>query len=836
MTALPIDPLLPEIARHLSEGNALVLVAPPGAGKTTRVPLALLTSPWLGDDRIVLLEPRRLAARAAAARMAATLGEAVGETVGYRIRLERRVSARTRIEVVTEGILTRRLQDDPTLEHVGIVIFDEFHERSLDADLGLAMALDIQRNLRPELRILAMSATLDGAAVSRILGDAPIVESQGREFPVETRYFEGTSREPATIAAAKAVEEVLSGTEGDILVFLPGEREIRAVERSLQDAGLPPGTFVAPLYGALAQTAQDKALKPSAPGHRKVVLATSIAETSLTIEGVRTVIDAGLARVPRFDPVTGLSRLETVRVSRASADQRRGRAGRLGPGLCYRLWPEPETRGLTPRATPEILEADLAPLALELALWGAKDASALAWLDPPPQGALVRARELLARLGALDPDGRATAHGRAMARLPMHPRLAHMALRAKERRLGQEAAAIAALLGERDIVTGPGASRDADLRMRLELLDNPDLRPRLPPGFELRQGALRRAAEAARQTRRMLEIEDRALAPARAGLLVALAYPDRIAGRRPRGGFRLANGRGAVVLEEDPLAREPWLAVAEVSLANPDGRIFLASPIDFAEIESEFEALIESSEEVAWDGQSESVVARRRRRIGALVLADTPWIEAPGSAVTKAMLDGIGTLGLSALPWTAAARNLQARIEFLRALDGTKSSLPNVSDTNLEHGLAEWLTPYLDGVRSRVDLARLDLAGIIANRLDHRQRRRLDAEAPVGLDVPSGRTRALDYSAPDGPVLAVKLQEMFGLAETPCVANGRVPVLLHLLSPAGRPVQATRDLASFWRTGYADVKRDLKGRYPKHPWPDDPAKATPTASVRRPPR
>jgi ATP-dependent helicase HrpB len=833
MTSLPIDPLLPEIARHLRERNALVLVAPPGAGKTTRVPLALLSASWLGDSRILLLEPRRLAARAAAARMAATLGEPVGETVGYRIRLERRVSGRTRIEVVTEGILTRRLQDDSMLEGVGLVIFDEFHERSLDADLGLAMALDIQRNLRPELRILVMSATLDGAAVSRLLDNAPIVESEGREFPVETRYLEGVPRGSATVVVAKAVEQALDETEGDILVFLPGEREIRALERSLQDAIFAPGTFVAPLYGALPQGAQDKALQPSPPGHRKVVLATSIAETSLTIEGVRTVIDAGLARVPRFDPITGLSRLETVRVSRASADQRRGRAGRLGPGLCYRLWPEAETRGLVPRATPEIRDADLTSLALELALWGVKDAEALAWLDPPPQGALAQARDLLRRLDALDSNGRVSAHGRSMARLPMHPRLAHMVLRAKERGLGQEAAALAALLGERDIVTGPSASRDADLRTRLELFGNPDMRRRLPSGYELRQGALKRAVDSARQTCGMLDIDDRSLAPACAGMLAALAYPDRIAARRPQGGFRLANGRGAVVAEEDPLAKEPWLAVAEVSGAIPDGRIFLASPIELDDIEAEFGALIESSEEVAWDSRSESVAARHRRRLGALVLADTPWTDAPDAAVVAAMLDGVRALGLSALPWTAAARSLQARIEFLRALDGENSSWPDVSDANLERGLGDWLGHYLNGVRSSAGLGRLDLARILAGRLDHRQRQCLDAEAPVALDVPSGRTRALDYGAPDGPVLAVKLQEMFGLAETPRVANGRVPVLLHLLSPAGRPMQVTRDLASFWRTGYADVKRDLKGRYPRHPWPDDPATATPTASVQR---
>jgi ATP-dependent helicase HrpB len=833
MTALPIDPLLPDIVARLDEHTALVLVAPPGAGKTTRVPLALLGSPWLAGQRILMLEPRRLAARAAAQRIAHTLGETVGATVGYRIRLERRLGPRTLIEVVTEGILTRRLQGDPGLEGVGLVIFDEFHERSLDADLGLALVRDMQRNLRPELRLLVMSATLDGAAVARLLDNAPVIESEGRAFPVETRHLEAPPRERLAPAVVAAIERAADETEGDILVFLPGEREIRAAERLLHDGGPDQALVVAPLYGALAQSAQDIALAPAPAGRRKVILATSVAETSLTIEGVRTVIDGGYARAPRFDPVTGLTRLETLRVSQASAEQRRGRAGRLGPGICYRLWPEATTRGLPPHAAPEILQADLAPLALELALWGVRDPGDLVWLDPPPPGTFGQAKALLHQLGALDASERVTDHGRAIARLPMHPRLAHMALVAMQRGLGQEAAALAALIEERDILVGPGATRDADLRGRLEFLSDARARRHLPPGCELRQGALRRAAEAARQSRRLLDLPERPLAAHHAGPLAALAYPDRIAQLRPTGGFRLANGRGAVLAEEDPLAREPWLAVAEVSGGSPDGRIFLAAPLTREEIEAAFADLIEEVEEIAWDPRSESVQARRQRRLGALLLDDLPWPGAPPERVAAALLEGIRTLGLGSLPWTPPARNLQARVALLRAQDGPASDWPDFSDRALASTLEAWLLPHLPGKRSRAQLASLDLAEILASRLAYAQRRRLEAEAPTHLEVPSGRRAALDYLAPDGPVLAVKLQELFGLAETPRIARGRVPVLLHLLSPAGRPVQVTRDLASFWRTGYAEVKRDLKGRYPKHPWPDDPTTAMPTARTHR---
>ncbi len=829
MTPLPIDPLLPRIAAELEGHAALVLVAPPGAGKTTRVPLALLAEPWLAGQGILMLEPRRLAARAAAHRMAAVLGETVGETVGYRIRLERRVGPRTRIEVVTEGILARRLQDDPGLEGVGLVIFDEFHERSLASDLGLALTLDLQRNLRPSLRLLVMSATIDGARVAGLLGDAPLLESEGRSFPVETRSLAAPPRERLVPAVAAAAGRALGEGSGDVLVFLPGEREIRAVERLLRESGLGPDVIVTPLYGALPPAAQDAALAPAPPGKRKIVLATSIAETSLTIEGIGAVVDSGLSRAPSFDPASGLSRLETVRVSQAAAEQRRGRAGRLGPGLCYRLWPAAATRGLPPHAAPEILQADLAGLALELALWGCRDPATLAWLDPPPARRLAEARHLLEALGAIDREGHATEHGRALARLPMHPRLAHMALAAKSRGLGQEAAALAALLEERDILAGPGAARDADLRPRLELMAR---KGALPPGCTLNEGALRRAREAARQVRRLLALPERALEPAHAGLLAALAYPERIAKLRPAGGFRMANGRGAVLAAEDPLAREPWLAIASVG-GGGGGRVLLAAPMALDEIEENFADAIASVEEVAWNKATEAVETRRQRRLGALVLEARPWPEAPAERVAAALLEGLCTLGLAALPWSAEARNLQARVAFLRSLDGAKGDWPDLADAALERTLERWLLPHLAGRRSRADLARLDLAAILAAALDHRQHRRLDAEAPRAIAVPSGRLVQLDYSGAEAPVLAVKLQELFGLAETPRIASGRVPVLLHLLSPAGRPLQMTRDLASFWRAGYAEVRRTMRGRYPKHAWPEDPASGAPQHGVKR---
>ena len=825
--ALPIDPLLPAVAEALAAHTALVLEAPPGAGKTTRVPLTLLDAPWLAGQSIVMLEPRRLAARAAASRMAHTLGEKPGERVGYRVRLDSKVSPRTRIEVITEGILARRLQDDPGLEGVGLVIFDEFHERSLDADLGLALCLEAQRALRPDLRLMAMSATLDGAAVAKLL-NAPVLRSEGRAFPVETRYLDAPAPNRFPMAMAQAVNKALAETDGDLLAFLPGEREIHAVLRQLGSADL----HVLPLYGALAQGDQDRVFAPAPAGKRKVVLATSIAETSLTIDGIRVVVDGGFARVPRYDPASGLTGLDTVKVTQAAAEQRRGRAGRTAPGICYRLWPEPQTRGLLPRNAPEILQADLAPLALDLAVWGVRDPTELSWMDAPPAGAFTQARALLTQLGALDSGGAVTAHGKAMAKLPLHPRLAHMAIRAKARGLGAEAASLAALLAERDPLAGPGAMRDADLRHRLEIVG--EGRAAAPPaGTEIREATRRRIRESAKQIRRLLDLPDHPLDSSACGALTALAYPDRVAQKRSGGGFRLANGRGAAVQPEDTLAREEWLAVAAVGDGlgtSADGRIFLAAPLARADIETEFSDLIEAQDLVDWDVRSESVQARRQRRLGALLLDDSQW-KAPADKVAAALLGGIRQMGLAVLPWTEGARQLRARVAFLRAHD-PQGPWPDFSDSALTATLEDWLAPHLGGLKSRADLAKLHLTDILGGRFDWAARKRLDEWAPTEIPVPSGRAAGVDYTQGDAPVLAVKLQELFGLADTPRVAGGRVPVLLHLLSPAGRPVQVTRDLANFWRDGYGAVKKDLKGRYPRHPWPDDPMNAPATARAK----
>lgn len=826
MTTLPdlaIVPILPEIGDRLTTSTRLVLEAPPGAGKTTGVPLALVDMAWLAGRTILMLEPRRIAARAAAMRMAAMLDEPIGETVGYRTRLDSRIGPKTRIEVVTEGILTRRLQSDPELTGVGIVIFDEFHERNLVADTGLALTLDSAKALRPDLRLLVMSATLDGRAIADLLDNAPIVRAEGKAFPVETRHLAAPTAGNLITAIAAAVRRALTETEGDVLVFLPGEREIRNVERAL--AGTPTA-IVIPLYGALTSDAQDRVFAPAPKGMRKIVLATSIAETSLTIDGIRVVIDCGYARAPHFDPATGLTRLETVRVSQASADQRRGRAGRTAPGVCYRLWPEAATKGLAPRTTPEILQADLAPLALELAQWGVSDPRALAWLDPPPAAAYGEATALLRNLGALDENGRITRHGQAMARLPLHPRLAHMAIKACELDLGYEASLLAALLTERDILAGPGVAREADISLRIDALGNPTAL--LPPGISLRASTRHRTLAAARQIRSVLHIDQakHTLKTESLGLLVALAYPDRIAQARSTGGFRMANGRGAALAEGDALGRESFLAIAEVGGGDKDGRIYLAAPLSRPEIDEHFTGDIEAVESIVWNPRTESVEPRRQRRLGALMLDDSFWGTAPSEQIAEALLKGLSSIGLDALPWNDSARQLQARITFLASHDES-GNWPDYSDTALAATLYEWLKPYVSGMRSRANLANLNLTAILSNRLSWEQKQRLATEAPDEFRLPSGHTVRLVYGTDEAPILAAKLQDFFGLTETPRIARGHVPLILHLLSPAGRPVQVTRDLAGFWNGSYADVRKDLRGRYPKHPWPENPATAAP---------
>ncbi|MFD2370211.1 ATP-dependent helicase HrpB [Brevibacillus sp. GCM10020057] len=840
MSALPIDEILPELLATLRDHANAVLVAAPGAGKTTRVPLAVLDEPWLAGRRILLLEPRRLAARAAARYMAAALGEQVGETVGYRVRMDAKVGPNTRIEVITEGVLTRMLQADPGLEGVGLILFDEFHERSLHADLGLALGLQAQSLFREDLRIVVMSATMDAAAVSRLLGNAPVIASEGRMFPVETRYLARPMEGRLEDAVAAKIVQALSEETGDVLVLLPGAGEIRRVEGKLRAAGLPPHVAIAPLYGALPQEAQDAAIRPAQPGKRKIVLATSIAETSLTVEGVRIVIDSGLMRVPRFSPRTGMTRLETIQVSRASADQRRGRAGRLSPGVCYRMWTQQEDRALAAHTAPEIREADLTPLALELAAWGADDPDELAWLDSPPRAALAHARDLLVQLGALDARGKITAHGRELAGLGLHPRLAHMILEAEGREQLELACELAALLGERDILRGRGAAGQADLRLRVEALraaaDGRRTGKLLPAGFwEVDEEACRRIwqeAAALKQTWRARVIEQRAGAGDSLdaiGSLLAKAFPDRIGQRRDSGKYVLSNGRGAVFAGDQPLAYAAYVVAAELDDVGTDSRIMLAAGITEEELERVCAESIEEETAVWWDKSAQSVRARKRRRLGALVLRETPAPLTDPDAVAAALLQGIAEEGLAVLPWSRHARQLQERLLFLHRLDG---SWPDVSDSALLAHVDEWLGPHVQGIRSRDELSRLSLSAILESLLDWEQRRELDEHAPTHVVVPSGSRLPIDYSDPQAPVLAVRLQEVFGWKETPRIGRGRVPLTLHLLSPANRPVQVTRDLASFWQSAYFDVKKDLKGRYPKHYWPDDPLQAIPTNRTR----
>ena len=825
--ALPIDAVLADIAGALARSANLVLQAPPGAGKTTRVPLALLDAPWLQGRRIVMLEPRRLATRAAAERLAAELGEKVGGTVGYRIRFENRVSAATRIEVVTEGILTRRLQRDPELSGVGLVIFDEFHERHLHSDLALALCVDAQRGLREDLKLLVMSATLDGGPVARLL-DAPVVTSEGRSHPVDVRYLARDPEGPLPEIMRAAVTRALAETRGDILAFLPGAGEIQRTRDLLTD--LPHEVQVHTLYGDMPMDAQQRAIAPDRQGRRKVVLATNIAETSLTIEGVAVVIDSGFARVPRFDPNTALTRLDRVRIARASADQRAGRAGRLGPGVCYRLWGENTQRGLVPFAAAEIAEADLAPLALELALWGA-DADGLVWLDPPPHAALAQARDLLKELDILDGHGRITAAGREIAEWPVHPRLGHL-LR-EGRRLGLAALAcdVAALLSERDVFRGP--ARDVDLSLRLDAL-----RAFRRGG---RDGARRLDADpnacasvnrAAEQYRRLLDAKDADDDDATLGVLLAFAYPDRIAQLRSDGErLLLANGRGARLPQGSHLAKTPWLVAAVLDGRGDDSRVRLAAEITLAQLRSHFQHRIESREVVRFDERRDGVTATREERLGALVLESKPLSTPPAGAITAALLDAVRSRGLSVLPWSDTARELVARVESLRHWL-PEEGWPDLSEAALLGTLEDWLAPYLDGLTRLEHLVRLNLYDILLARLDWAMQKRLEEGAPTHIAVPSGSRKRLTYKVGESPVLAVKLQEMFGQADTPRVAFGKVPVTLHLLSPAQRPIQVTQDLKGFWERTYAEVKKELKGRYPKHPWPDDPWSAVPTARAK----
>jgi ATP-dependent helicase HrpB len=809
-SALPIDDALPALTAALAKGNAAVLVAPPGAGKTTRVPLVLLDESWAAGKKILVLEPRRLAARAAAERMASTLKEGLGETVGLRVRFGSKVSRKTCIEVVTEGIFTRLILDDPSLEGVAAVLFDEFHERSLDADLGLALARDAQQGLRDDLKLLAMSATLDGARVARLLGGAPVIESEGRAFPVETRYLGRDAREPIERQVADAVARALRAEPGSALAFLPGQAEIRRAENLLKERISDPSVDIVTLYGALDSQTQDRAIAPAAPGRRKVVLATSITETSLTIEGVRIVVDSGLARVPRYEPDVGLTRLETVRVSRAGADQRRGRAGRIEPGVCYRLWDEPQTSSLEPYARPEILAADLSGMLLDLAQWGVADPSRLSFLNPPPQAALSEARTLLLELRAIDRDGRITEEGRKLRALPLPPRLARMIVDAAAEGAGQVAAEIAVVLSERGL-----GGNDIDLGHRLDAF---------------RRDRSRRGDEARRMARRWAD-EAAGPAPGRSELsvsaILALAYPDRIAKSRGSGGaFLLANGRGASLDPASALAREPFIAVAELSGTAAQGRILLAAPITLEEIETRFSDQIERREEAVFDAASASLRGRRGKRLGAIVLAERPFAVTPGPEAAKALADGILRLGLIRLPWTKPLQQWRNRVMFLRRAEGDE--WPDLSDAGLAASAGDWLVSLLDGKTALSAVSADELGDALGALLPWHLKRRLDEEAPTHFSAPSGSSVPIDYESEEGPKLAIRVQELFGLDRHPSIAGGKVPLIVQLLSPAHRPVQVTRDLPGFWRGSYAAVKTEMRGRYPRHPWPDDPLKAPAT--------
>ena len=827
---LPVYDALPALRAALATHGTAVLQAPPGAGKTTVVPLELLHEQWLAGRKIVMLEPRRLAARAAARRMANTIGQSVGRTVGHRVRFDTRVSSETRIEVVTEGVLTRMRLEDPSLEGIGLLIFDEFHERSIHADLGLALAIESRTALRPDLRILVMSATLDGERVASLLGNAPIVNSTGRLFDVETRYRPRRADQRMESAVASVVHGALEDTEGDVLVFLPGAGEINRVAGLLRLSG-PEVTRDPPirlflLHGSLPAEQQDEAIAPSRPGTRKVVLATPIAETSLTIEGVRVVIDAGLTRVPRFSPRTGMGRLETIRVSRASADQRRGRAGRTAPGVCYRMWDAHEDRGLVPFNTPEILATDLAPLALDLAAAGVRDPKELAWLDPPPPGAFEQARDLLADLGAIGQQ--ITEHGKRMAGLPIHPRLAHMLLEGARLGGASTATDLAALLSDRDIVRRTGGKpggRDnlpVDVTIRLDVLRGARI-----SGVEIDAASSSRAKQESSSLRALLpDVPSSRLS---AAVLAALAYPDRIAKRRDSAGsFLLANGRGASIDPQDPLAMSEWIVALDLDDVGTESRVRLAAALTQEEVMQLAGGRIVSIDEIAWDHDTGRVVTRRAARLGAIVVEERSLSNPDPELVRSALIDGVRDSGLDALAWSDDARSIRARIAFLHGVD---SAWPDVSDQALLDSLDAWLGHQLGGAHrlSDIRVSGRALLALVPGPL----RTRFDTLAPERLEVPTGSKIAVDYSDPAKPVLAVRLQEVFGLTETPRLAGGKVPVVMHLLSPAYRPMQVTSDLASFWKSGYFEVRKDLRGRYPKHHWPEDPLSATPVRGAKR---
>ena len=831
---LPVQKVLPQLEQALADKGSAVLVAPPGSGKTTLVPLALRDAPWLGGKKILMLEPRRIAARLAANYMSEQLGEKVGSTVGYQVRFDRRVTAGTRVEVITEGILTRRLQQDPELAEIGLVIFDEFHERSLDSDLAFTLCLDMIGGLRDDLRLLVMSATMDTEPVSKLLGNAPVITGHGRMYPVEVKHlpplpqFDSSRPDHLARTTVRSIRQILDYEQGDMLVFLPGIGEINRVQQQLTGFD---DLIIRPLHGSLKPAEQERAIRPDPTGRQRIILATTIAETSVTIEGITVVVDCGWKRIPRFDANSGLSRLDTVRISRASAEQRAGRAGRLEPGTCYRLWNMGVDQGLQEFDLPEIRQADLASLVLELANWGVKDPAQLSWLDPPPESSFQQARELLIRLGGLDSVGLITPLGRQMAALPLHPRLARMVLLAGSRNRKQ-AIDLAALLSERDLLP---KSDSADLDNRLYCLQ----RFRSQGMAAVRSmgghpGGCAQVDRVSRQlTARLKNTKQKQAHPLSTGGLLGLAYPDRIGKRRTGNGrsYKLVSGRGGRLQEHDPLAASEWLVVASQNVRSRDGRIFLAASIELNEVEELFAGELAEREEVFWDSRTQSVISRRCTCLAELVVAEKRSIDPDQAAVQAALVTGIRELGLEVLPWTPAARLLQERVGCLMEWQ-PEGNWPDFSNGALLDGLEQWLGPYLHGVRNIKGCGLLNLERILLAGLDFRQQQLLDRNAPTHIRVPSGSRVKLQYQVGQPPVLAVRLQEMFGLVETPTICRGRIQVLLHLLSPARRPVQVTRDLRGFWDLSYFEVRKELKGRYPKHHWPEEPWKAIATARVK----
>ncbi|MDU9048171.1 MAG: ATP-dependent helicase HrpB [Candidatus Electrothrix sp. Rat3] len=833
---LPVYKVLPQLEQALAGKGRAVLTAPPGSGKTTLVPLSLQDASWLQGKKILLLEPRRIAARLAAEYMSKLCQEKVGNTVGYQIRFDRRISARTKIEVVTEGILCRRLQQDPELNDIGLVIFDEFHERSLNSDLAFTLCLDVLSGLREDLRLLVMSATMDAEVVSTLLDDAPIISGQGRMFPVHKEYlpplsqFASSRPDQLVRSTSRAIRQVLAQEQGDLLVFLPGMGEIRRVQEQLADVEQ---IIVRPLHGSLKPAEQELAIQPDAAGRQRVILATTIAETSVTIEGITAVLDCGWKRVPRFDNNSGLSRLDTVRISKASAEQRAGRAGRLGPGTCYQLWDKGVDAGLQAFDQPEISQADLAPLVLELANWGVIDPDQLSWLTPPPAASFAQGKELLQRLGALDAQGRITETGRAMADFPLHPRLARMLLLADNENR-HTALELAALLSEPDILSG---NDSADLEDRLSCLHR--FRTQGRAAVRALGGHMGTCARVEQSTRQLASLlKGKSVQKAQqlsVGGLLALAWPDRVALCRSHGSYKLVSGRGGLLQPHDPLAASQWLVVPSLDAGRQNGRIFLAAQLDQAEMEILFQDELAEQDEVLWDSKAERVVSRRVVRLGQfgqLLVSERPLANPDPTAIQEALLSGIRELGIETLPWSAKARQLQTRLLCLRAWQPA-AGWPDLSDATLLAELEDWLLPYLSGIRTIKGCAALNLEQILRSRLDFQQQQRVEKDAPPHIQVPSGSRIRLEYRPGEAPVLAVCLQEVFGLAETPAVCQGRVQVVLHLLSPARRPVQITQDLRGFWQSSYFAVRKEMKGRYPKHHWPEEPWLAEATARIKR---